>query len=208
MKSASLLLTAALLPVLVCFSVEEFRPEGNRGNWSRRQRGQQSNSRMMQNQVFVEAEIAKACPEEFAELEKLREQYEAKLAELAKKAGVTLPESRDASMRKLRRNHPEEFLKVVELMKKSPREGFAALSELAKKDGIDLFGGFRRGNRGENAGRPTAPDNVRRAAPDIVALRRKYPEKMREYDSLRVKDYKKAREILIQIIKMDESAKK
>ena len=135
-----------------------------------------------------------------------REAYEAKLAELAKKSDVKLPVSRDAAYRKLLKDYPTEFAAAAEKMKTSPREGFAALMELAKKAGVELFPargnapGRRNGARAENS----APRNFNR--PDLPALRKKYPEKMKEYDSLRSKDPAKARELLMQIIQQDKKS--
>lgn len=189
------------------------RGEGQRAERGFRggfQRGGQNRNMMMRNQFFVEVEIAKKFPAEYAEVDKLREEYEAKLAELAKKAEVQLPESRDSAFRKLHKAYPAEFAAAVEKMKSSPREGFMALNELAKKAGIDLFGAMRGGNRpgGHGQMRPEAPAGSREfKRPDMAALRRNYPEEMKKYDELRRTDAAKARELLVEIIKKANSGK-
>ena len=200
-----------LMTAVICYCAEDGNvPAGGNRGW--RGNGGNGNGRggmMMQNVVFVESEIAAKCPDEFAEAEALREQYEAKLAEAAKKAGVELPVSRESNYRKLRKAYPAEFAAAVEKMKTSPREGIMMLNELAKKAGIVLFG--NPGNRGgfRNAPgqyqAPAAPERNRSfARPDLGKLRQKYPEKMREYDTLRGKNPAAARELLLRIIEEDK----
>ena len=161
--------------------------------------------------MLVEWELARKYPEEYAKIEKMREEYENALAALAEKDGVKLPESRDKAFRNLRKIDPAGFDAAMEKMKTSPREGFGALMTLAQKHGISLFGNFG-GNRrqGGDDSAPAAPEMGKRSfdRPDLPALRRKYPEKMKEYDALRRKDPEKARELLLDIINMDKSVKK
>lgn len=189
-----------------------FRGQNGGGRFNRRGMGQ--------NRVFVEAEIAAKFPKEYAELEAKREAYEAELKALAAKAELELPEGRDEAYRKLRKAAPAEFDAAAAKMKTSPREGFAALRELAEKHGIELFGsrmsGMNPGGRrmmpgaGMNTPAPGAVEGGSRRfnRPDMGELRRKYPEKMQQYDSLRRTDREKARAMLLEIIEHDKSVKK
>ncbi len=171
---------------------------------------------MMQNRFFVELELARRFPAEYAEVEALRERYEAALAALAAKGEVTLPESRDEAYRKLRKADPAAFDAAVALMKTSPREGMAQLMELARRHNIELFGGRPGGQRpavpgasgssGHSPAAPAAAPSRNFNRPDMGALRRKYPEKMREYDALRRRDPAAARNMLLQIIEEDRGS--
>lgn len=214
-----ILLQVMLISAVFCCAAENdngFRGDrgGNRGNRGNRENFNNRGNRggmMMRNIVFIESEIAAKSPAEFAEAEALREQYEAKLAEAAKKAGVELPESRESVYRKLRKAYPAEFAAAAEKMKTSPREGMTMLFELAKKAGINLFGtaGNSGRNRPEQMQTPPPPEKKRSfARPDMGKLRQKYPEKMREYDALRQKDSKAARDLLLKIIEEDKGGKK
>ncbi|MBE6365769.1 MAG: hypothetical protein E7053_08505 [Lentisphaerae bacterium] len=189
---------------------------GGRGNHG--QTGGRGGFGMMQNGFFAELELARRFPDEYAEVEALRERYEAALAALAAKGGVTLPESRDAAFRRLRKADPAAFDAAVELMKTSPQQGMAQLMELARRHNIELFPG--RPGGGQRPGVSGAPGSGQRPGgaapggnasasrrnfnrPDMAALRRKYPERMREYDALRRRDPAAAREMLLQIIELD-----
>jgi hypothetical protein len=90
---------------------------------------------------------------------------------------------------------------------------------LAEKHGIQLFGSRQPGmnNPGSPAvfgqpGAPAAPGNDQGGRsfnrPNLSELRRKYPEKMKEYDNLRRNDPAKARELLLTIIELDKSGTK
>ncbi|MBQ4328825.1 MAG: hypothetical protein IJC27_03780 [Lentisphaeria bacterium] len=205
---------------MVAFSAENngnsrgFERGGRRG-WNGGQgRGQNRGpggrgGMMMRGQIFSEIEIAKKFPAEYAEIDKLRTEYEAKLAELAKKAEVELPVSMESNMRKVYNAYPAEFTAAVEKMKSSPREGFAELSKLAEKAGVTLFGGMRGRTPGMGGAQAAPPASGRTfSRPDLPALRKKYPEKMKEYDALRKTDPAKARQMLLQIIEADKGAGK
>ena len=145
----------------------------------------------------------------------MREAYETALAALAAKAGVQLPTARDAAFRKLRKADPAAFDAIVEKMKTSPREGFEEMRALAEKHGIQLFGNRQPGmnNPGQPGAPAAAPGNVNPGGrsfnrPNMSELRRKYPEKMKEYDNLRRNDPAKARELLLKIIELDKSGTK
>lgn len=155
-----------------------------------------------------EAEMARKFPAEFAEVEAMREKYEAALAALAEKAEVQLPETMDSRIRKLRKNNPAEFDAAMQKMKDSPMEAMKSLQELAKRSGIELF---RRpaGRGGADHGENAMVKQVRSFnRPDMAALRRKYPEKMKEYELLRGREPAKAREFLLEIIKQDQRTEK
>lgn len=199
---------------VICFAAENNGFNGGRKGFDRSNRGGNrmggNRNMMMRNRVFIEAEIAEKFPAEYAEVDKLRVEYELKLAELAKKASVELPESRDNVYRKLRNEYPEEFAAAVKKMKTSPRDGFSALMELAKKADVELFGGMRGGSAPRMGGnQPVAPVSGRSFnRPDMAVLRKKYPEKMKEYYELRSKDAGKAKELLLKIIQEDKGAEK
>lgn len=208
-------LLAGVLSFLTFALMGDETPGGNR-QWRGREGGSREGSRggMMQNNaMFAEWELARKYPDEYAKIEAMREQYENALAALAEKGGVKLPESRDKAFRQLRKLDQAGFDAAMEKMKTSPRDGFAALMALAQKHGVSLFGGMG-GNRrqGRDAGNNAvaAPEMGSRTfdRPDLPALRRKYPEQMKEYDALRRKDPAKARALLLEIIKMDKSVKK
>lgn len=191
---------------------------GSRGGGNR-QWGQRSGASggnrggmMQNNSMLVEWELARKYPEEYAKIEKMREDYENALSALAEKGGVKLPESRDKAFRELRKIDQAGFDAAMEKLKTSPREGFSALMTLAQKHGITLLGGFggNRRQRGGDDPAASAPEMGKRSfdRPDLPALRRKYPAKMKEYDALRRKDPAKARELLLEIINLDKSVKK
>lgn len=163
----------------------------------------------MRSALFAEIEIAKKFPEEYARIEAMREKYESELAELAKKAGVELPQSMEAKMRQLRKADAAAFDAAAEKMKTSPREGMQMLNEVAKKAGITLFNMPSRPGQGgfSQPQQPVAPLRVT-DRPNLGKLRKKYPEKMKEYDALRSKDRAAAKKMLLQIIEMDKSAAK
>ncbi len=172
---------------------------------------------MRQNRFFSEAQLAVRFPDEYAEVEALRERYEAALAALAAKGGVTLPEAYDAPYRRLRKADPAAFDAALEKMKNSPYEGMSQLFELARRHEITLFGGRPSGSRsagefseisGRERNTPASGGSRTFNRPDLSALRRKYPERMREYDSLRTKDPGRAREMLLKIIEEDRGSVK
>jgi hypothetical protein len=108
---------------------------------------------------------------------------------------------------------PAGFFSVMDKMKNSPQEGFAALRELAEKHGITVWnnrGGSRRAGGEFTRPNTSVENNAVRSfnRPDLSALRRKYPEKMHQYDALRQKDPAKARALLLEIIKMDNNGGK
>lgn len=163
----------------------------------------------MNSSLFAEIAIAEKYPEEYAKINAMREKYEAELAALAQKAGVELPRSMESRMRQLRKVDPAAFDAAVKTMKTSPREGMQLLNELAQKNGITLFSmrGGRPGQPNPVGAAPAVPAaaNYR---PNLGKLRQKYPEKMKEYDTLRKSDAGKAKKLLLEIIEMDKRAAK
>ncbi|MBE6355484.1 MAG: hypothetical protein E7058_00045 [Lentisphaerae bacterium] len=178
-----------------------------RGGFNRGNRGNRGSG--MRSAVFAEVEIAKKFPEKYAEVDALREKYEAELAELAKKSGVELPRSMESKMRQIRKADPAAFDAAVEKMKTSPREGMQLLNAAAAKAGVTLFPSFggrdRGGIRAEQ--QPPAPQRMSKT-PSLSKLRKKYPEQMKKYDALRSKDPAGAKKMLLEIIEMDKSAAK
>lgn len=162
----------------------------------------------MRSAFFTEVEIAKKFPEEYARIDAMREQYEAELAGLARKAGVELPQSMDSKMRQLRKADQAGFDAAVEKMKTSSRDGMQMLNEIAAKAGITLFN-MPGGRSGFQRPQTSVPAPVRSTnRPNMKKLRGKYPEKMKEYDALRSKDRDAAKKMLLEIIEMDKSAGK
>ncbi|MBR7130946.1 MAG: hypothetical protein IKC82_03025 [Lentisphaeria bacterium] len=205
-----LILIAAAAVVMPVYSADHGSAI-QRGRFGERRDFRQNRSggnMMMRNQIFVEMQIAQKFPDEYAKVDALRKEYEGKLAELAKKASVELPASRDAAFRKLREADQKAFDAAAAKMNVSPREAMGELMALAKKHNIELFNrsGFRQGS---GFRKPAAQESARVfARPDMAKLRKKYPAEMKKYDELRQTDRNKAREMLLQIIESDKSGKK
>ena len=157
-------------------------------------------------QQQVENELKEQYPEEFAEIEELRQEANRKLQDLAEKAGVKLPVSPQDRMQQimaLREKYPEEFAEIEELRRSNPRAAMEKMTELASKEGIDLSFGRNRGSAGNSSREGTTPRNNQAAQ-----LRRKlleqYPDKMAEIDALRKTDAAAARKQLQELIKQYE----
>ncbi len=180
-------------------------------NSDRRADGQRSNQRrnMMVSRVIVEAQIAHADPQKYAELEKIRIQYEKDMAALAEKHGIKLPESRDDNFRKLWKANPEKFVEICVEIKNSPREGMRKLFALAKESGIK-FGMERKSRRFDRNGNNNENSSMQRKfnRPDMSALRRNYPEEMKKYDDLRRNDPAAGRKFLIELIEKNRKQNK
>ena len=165
---------------------------------------------MIFGRLIAEEKIAAAFPEKYAALEAAREKYERELAALAQEAKVELPPQRDDALRRIRKDSPAEFSAVVREMETSPRDAMRKLQELAQRSGVALaaFGGRggRNGRGFSEAGGATAPRRI--DVPKLSELRRKYPEQMKEYDSLRREDPQAARNKLLEIMESDRNAKK
>lgn len=185
------------------------RSSGQNGN--RRNSGQRGGQRrnMMVSRVIVEAQISHADPQKYAELEKVRSQYEKDMAALAETHGIKLPESREDNLRKLWKANPEKFVEICVEIKNSPREGMRKLFELAKESGIK-FGMARDQRRFDRHGNNNENSYMQRKfnRPDMSALRRNYPEEMKKYDDLRRKDPTAGRKFLIELIEKDRKQNK
>ena len=176
---------------------------GNRGGF----RGNRGFGRTMQNpRAEVEAKLKAEYPAEFAEIQKLRDEAEKKLQELAKKANVELPaipKSWPERMAELKAKYPKEFAEYEELQKTDRRAAFAKLRELMEKNGEKMNFPGRR----ENSTPPPPPrENQGRK---MKELREKYPNEFAEIQKVRSTDPKKAREMTAERLKKlnNESSK-
>ena len=155
----------------------------------------------------AEEEIRQKFPKELEEALKQLAEAENKVAELAKKAKVKLPESNDSKLRQLQAKAPAEFAKL--LNEEDFRKVFMGLRELAKTNGIE-FGGMgsrQRGPRGPE-GAPGAENAPRRRGPvDMARLRRMYPEEMKKLDEIRSSDRDAYRKGLMELIRKSKEQK-
>ena len=154
----------------------------------------------------AEEEIRQKVPKELEEALKQLAEAENKVAELAKKAKVKLPESNDSKLRQLQAKAPAEFAKL--LNEEDFRKAFMGLRELAKANGIE-FGGMgsrQRGPRGPE-GAPGAENAPRRRGPDMAKLRRMYPEEMKKLETLRREDPAAFRKGLMELMKKAQEQK-
>ena len=152
------------------------------------------------------AKLKAEYPAEFAEIQKLRDEAEKKLQELAKKANVELPaipKSWPERMAELKAKYPKEFAEYEELQKTDRRAAFAKLRELMEKNGEKMNFPGRR----ENSTPPPPPrENQGRK---MKELREKYPNEFAEIQKVRSTDPKKAREMTAELLKKlnNESSK-
>lgn len=190
----------------------------NGGDMFRRERGMRQGRRennmrggAFYGRIIAEEKIATAFPEKYAALEAAREKYEQELAALAKEANVELPAQRDDALRQIRKKFPAEFSAVIKEISASPREAMGKLMKLAEKAGVKLFpGNIGRGSRNGFGREKGQENNFARKfdRPDMAKLRSKYPEQMREYDSLRRTDPGAARRKLLEVIALEQGGKK
>lgn len=177
--------------------------QGERGEWGRRgERGGRWNT---QNLRFeAEQKLKEKFPAEFAEIQKLRDEAEKKLQELAQKANIELPaapKSMQERMAELKAKYPAEFAEMDKLRESDPAAAFAKMRELLEKEGI---------TRHRDGAVPAKPAPERQNTGKILQeLRKKYPEEMKAIQELRKKDPKKAREKTQELLKKleKESAK-
>lgn len=227
MKQTTLLL-GALASTLVLFSAAaadetpnpapserrqggDMRQGGRRGRQSgwnregRRPMGPEANPR-----AEAEAKIKEKFPGEYAAVEKMRADAEAKLQELAKKAGVEIPKTMTEQLAELKAKYPKEMAEIEELRKTDMRAAFQKTRELAEKAGIKLEMG-RMGSR-PAAGRGDGADEVPpppRMNPmqQLRQLREKFPKEMAEIDELRRSDSAAARTKMQELVKKLEAEK-
>ncbi len=206
-KYRLLFLLLFLCPVFLLCGADEMSRRGNR-EFRRGGEGRGNFGAVMYGRLIAEEKIAAAFPEKYAALEALREKYESELAALAKEANVELPAQRDDSLRQIRKKYPAEFSAIMQDMQTSPRDAMHKLMALAEKAGVKL-GSFRGSRRNSDFGNRNEKTPIRQfSRPDLGKLRRKYPEQMREYDTLRGQDSVAARRKLLEIIELDRNNKK
>ena len=139
-----------------------------------------------------------------------RAEAEAKLQELAKKAGVEIPKTMSEQLAELKAKYPKEMAEIEELGKTDRRAAFQKIRELAEKAGIKLFMpgmGGRPGMPGRGNGSDDAPPPPPRENPmrQLRLLRQKFPEEMAEVDRLRRSDPAAARAKTRELLKKLEA---
>ena len=150
----------------------------------------------------AEAQIKAKFPEEYAAIEKMRAEADAKLKELAKKAGVEIPKTYAEQMADLKEKYPKEMAEIEELQKTDRMAAFRKMRELAEKAGIQLnFGrpggmgggpGMGPGGPGREEGGPTVSPRMN-PMQQLRELRRKFPKEMAAIEELRKTDPEAAR---------------
>ena len=160
--------------------------------------------RQMADRVLAYETLREKFPQETAELDKAILASEAKYAELAKKAEITIPASLETNLLKLRTADTAAYTATLKEIKENPRN-FNKLLELAKKHNIELFPARRMPMReGRNVEAPNkSRDSLR---PKMGQLRKKYPEEIKKYNELRSSDPAKAKEFLQELIKRSQEA--
>ena len=139
----------------------------------------------------AEALIKEKFPAEYAEIEKLRAEADAKLKDLAKKAGIEIPKTFNEQMAELKEKYPKEMAEIDELRKTDRMAAFRKMRELAEKAGISFarpggMGGPGMGGPGMGQ-REEGEQSPQRMNP-MQQLRRKFPKEMAEIDELRKTD--------------------
>lgn len=204
------LLAGALVSTLTLFSAiaADDAPAGDgsangrpQGEFSGR-RGHQGRGGMERRDPRAEAEalIKTKFPAEYAEIEKLRAEADAKLKELAKKAGIEIPKTYAEQMAELKAKYPKEMAEIEELRKTDRMAAFRKMRELAEKAGISfarpgMGGGPGMGSGGMGAGmgpREDGEQGPQRMNP-MQQLRRRFPKEMAEIEELRKTDPAAAR---------------
>lgn len=145
----------------------------------------------------AEAKIKEKFPTEYAEIEKLRADADAKLKDLAVKAGIELPKTYAEQLAELKAKFPKEMAEIEELQKTDRMAAFRKLRELAEKAGVTLgrpgMGGPGMGPGGagrEDADQPPPRGNQMQ---QIRELRQKFPKEMAAIEELRKTDPAAAR---------------
>ena len=180
--------------------------QGGQGGFDRNMMMQMGQWMSVAQRVLAFESIREKFPKESAELDKSILDYEAKYAELAKKAEIEIPASLENNLLKLRAADTAAYTAAIKAIKENPRQNFNKLLELAKKHNIELFPARRMPMReGRNVEAPNkSRDNLR---PKMGQLRKKYPEEMKKYNELKNSDPAKAKELLVELMKRSESEK-
>ena len=139
-----------------------------------------------------------------------RAEADAKLRELAKKAGVEIPKTFAEQMAELKEKYPKEMAEIEELQKTDRMAAFRKMRELAEKAGIALpfgrpgQGPGRMGGRGDVPGED-APRMRANPMQQLRQLRQKFPKEMAEVEELRRTDPAAARAKMQELIKQLEA---
>lgn len=192
-KQTTLLAAAGIISGCFVFA-QEMNPapqRRERGPRTERQRPPHRNDQ----RENVEAKLKEKYPAEYAEIEKLRAEADAKLQALAKKAGVQLPLTPEAMRRKMmeiRTRYPKEFEEIDKLRKTDPRAAREKMQEIYRKEGIGFPAVQDRRHDRFGANQPSP----RRGNPmeKFKQIRAAYPEEMKKLDELRREDPGRYRE--------------
>ena len=160
---------------------------------------------MMGNQrAEAENQIKAKFPKEYEAIDKARNQAEEQLQALAEKAGVKLPLTQDAMMKKMagiREKYKAEFEEIRKLWQSDPQAARERTAEIFRREGIEMpmMGqqGFRRpgGESGMNTPPPQRRGNAGQdTRKKIEQIRKAYPEEMKKLQPLRKEDPQKFRE--------------
>ena len=169
----------------------------------------------------AEAQIKEKFPAEYAEIEKLRAEADAKLRELAKKAGIEIPKTFAEQMAEEPAYGPmlaelgDQFCRFAERVSIQlcccvDNAAFRKMRELAEKAGIALpfgrpgQGPGRMGGRGDVPGED-APRMRANPMQQLRQLRQKFPKEMAEVEELRRTDPAAARAKMQELIKQLEA---
>lgn len=186
------------------------RREGRQG------RGERGGMNRRDPRAEAEAQIKAKFPEEYAAIEKMRAEADAKLKELAKKAGVEIPKTYAEQMADLKEKYPKEMAEIEELQKTDRMAAFRKMRELAEKAGIQLnFGrpGGMGGGPGMGPGGPGREGAEPAVAPrtnpmqQLRELRRKFPQEMAAIEELRKTDPAAARVKILELTAKLEAGK-
>ena len=196
-------------------NAEGERRGGMRGGMRGRMGGGQGGMRMQFRDARGEAEkqIAAKFNKEYEALVKERAANEAKFQELAKKAGVTLPQAdfiRREKLAAFNKKYEKELKEIEELQKTDFRAAMQKRMELMRKEGIEMPFGGRMGGQGGMRGPRGAEGGVEAPAPRRgnpraameKTMKEKMPADFAEYEKLKKEDPRKAN------IKFREMAKK
>ena len=149
----------------------------------------------------AENQIKAKFPKEYEAIEKSREQAEEQLQALAGKAGVKLPPTPEAAMKKLaaiREKYKTEFDEIRKLRESDPKAAMERTMEIFQREGMEMpMMNFRRPD-----GHRNLPAQTRRGNPmqdmrkKLDLLRKTYPDEMKKIQGLRTDDPQKFREEL------------
>ena len=145
MKKILLSVTTVILAAVCVFA----QAENNNRRWGGGRRGGMNGGRGGMRMQFrdmrgeAEKQIAAKFGKEYEALAKERAANEAKMQELAKKAGVTLPQAdfiRREKMAAFEKKYEKELKEIAELQKTDFRAAMQKRMELMKKEGITTPG--------------------------------------------------------------------